>query len=373
MALFLYSSARFCTQAHWNLTDNWIKAISFSKSPETPLIKKCFCVTSAIFSSLVFAPFAISGLIIGQICHFTAFLLSRTPYIHLKGKTEAQTTDHPTILQLNCCLTGGGFALIFGGLPLPNDQRVAKISTLIQEKHPDIVCLQEVSDLNDALALYRNLSSEYTDFYLNIGATPFILQNNSGLFVASKLPLDHTEFHSFSDIKGTEMMVNKGYFEFSTPYAHFINTHLSPSADDHHPTQREIETRAKEQTRILAVVQQCLTRNQHPTYVLGDLNIHAQNDEYQQSTLIHQGIDHYTPLEIHASEATAETQFLIDHNWNHKKTSTRDSLIIDYFLSFFTPDSTEITTRKINTFDVLNPQEAVSDHAILYTEITSNT
>ena len=93
---------------------------------------------------------------------------------------------------------------------MPNSQRVDQISQMILESDADIVALQEVSDLSDGYRLYDKLKSKYSDFYFNAGATPFILQNNSGLFVASKVPVEDVQFEDFSSVPGTESMVNKG-------------------------------------------------------------------------------------------------------------------------------------------------------------------
>lgn len=373
-AIFFYSSARFLVSAHWKMTDFWIKTISLCKDDQSSNCKKVFSVAKSTISSLVLLPFALGGLALGQACHFSAFLLSTTPFIYMKGKADIKkiTDKKLSIFQDNCCFTAGGFSSIFGGTVMSNDQRAQKIAEMIKSNDPDLVALQEVSDLKDALALYQALSEKYSEFYFNTGDTPFILQNNGGLLLASKVAIKDPEFHSFSNIKGTESMVNKGFFLFSTEIGNFISTHLSPSHDDLNPTDAEIQTRSQEQERIFLAAKRRSSENNKPSFVLGDFNINWNGPEYRRGLLFTESKDRYNQgrKSVSDRDATAETEYLIDNNWHHKKDAKPQHLILDYFLSLFQQDSHfEVTTKKIDTFDVNNPESAISDHAVLMTNI----
>ncbi|MBX9745186.1 MAG: endonuclease/exonuclease/phosphatase family protein [Chlamydiales bacterium] len=359
-ALFFYSSARSLVTPLWKSTSVWLKTISDCKNPLSSTSQKISSVAKSALLSCVLLPLTFSGLALGQVLHFTAFNLATTPYIHLTGDAEIQNPSDKkfSMFQLNCCLTAGGFARLFGGLDLSDEQRVEEIAKMIRANNPDIACLQEVSDLEDALSLYRKLSPEFAEFYLNIGATPFILQNNSGLFVASKQAITNPQFHSFADIQGTESMVNKGYFSFSTPVANFINTHLSPSSDDLHPTDPEIRTRAKEQRRILDTAQDQFSNNNKPVFVSGDCNT-------DQGLLFDQCTDRSTPN----PQATCEADYLVDRNWRHDSSAQPRGKMIDYFFSFFQKPPT-FNTRTIPTFNVDRPKDAISDHPALFSEVT---
>jgi len=375
-AVFFYRCARFFISPMWISTKIGLDAISFNKNDENSTTQKVYSTTKAVLSLIILLPFSlIVGPTLGQVFHFSAYLLSSSPYIHIKTGAELKPTDKPlSFFQLNCCLPSGGFAQWFGGLTLPNKQRVLQIAEKIRESAPDIVCLQEVSDLNDAFSLYQELSKEYGEFYFNMGPTPLVFQNNSGLFVASKVSIDRPELHSFSGIEGIEGAVNKCFFLFSTEKANFITTHLSPSKNDLNPTAAKITTRAKEQERILLAASQRSSETSKPTYISGDFNINWGTPEYRESRLFKECVDQYNRqrLEVSDQEATAETEYLIQRNWHHEKDAKPQRLIIDYFISFSSPEerTPSIRTSKISTFDINDPKHALSDHAALLTDIT---
>lgn len=343
-ALFFYSSARFLITPLWKSTSLWLESISLLKKPNTSTCQKVVSVVKCTLFSCALLPFTLVGFVLGQTFHFAAYHLATTPYIHLKGGLKAQPSLPSSIFQLNACLTAGGFARLFGGLELSDAERVGKIAEMIRTNHPDLACLQEVSDQTSAFSLYQKLFPEFAEFYLNIGSTPFILQNNSGLFVASKSEISQPQWHSFSNIAGTESMVNKGFFVFSTPSADFINTHLSPSSDDLHPTDAEKATRAEELRRIHTAVNQKFSENNRPVFVVGDLNTVLSNQP----------------------SAPCETEYLLQRNWHHNSNAQPQGLSIDYFLSFF---HSAATTRVIPTFDLNHPEEAISDHPALLSQI----
>ena len=274
-ALFFYSLSGFFVRPIWEITGRWVATIPLYKDVKTPTSQKICSAAQSAFATMVLWPFALGGLVMGQVCHFSAFLLCPTPYLSLKGSgTVKKIIDKSlSFFQLNCCLTSGGFSRMFGGVVLPNHERVRAIGKMIRENHPDLVCLQEVSDWDDAYGLYRELVPDYAEFYFHMGATPCVLQNNSGLFVASKVAIDNPELHGFSEIQGTESMVNKCFFVFSTQIAHFITTHLSPSSDDLHPKDAEMRVRAEEQNKIYLAACRRMAQNKKPLFVAGDLNI----------------------------------------------------------------------------------------------------
>lgn len=361
-ALFFYSSARSLVTPLWKSTSLWLKTVSDCNNSLSSTSQKIFSVAKSTLFSCALLPLTLGGVVLGQALHFTAFNLATTPYIRLAGDAELKNPSEEkfSIFQLNCCLTAGGFARLFGGLELSDEQRVEEIAKMIRASNPDVACLQEVSDLESALSLYSKLSSEFAEFYLNIGAAPFILQNNSGLFIASKQAIANPQFHSFSDIQGTESMVNKGYFSFSTPVANFINTHLSPSSDDLHPTGSEIQTRDEEQRRILGTARAQFLSNSKPVFISADSNT-------DQGLLF----DQCTGRSASNPEAVCEADYLVDRNWRHDLTSRPRGKIIDYFFSFFQESST-FSTRSIPTFNVDRPKDAISDHPALFSEVTFN-
>jgi hypothetical protein len=151
-------------------------------------------------------------------------------------------------------------------------------------------------------------------------------------------------------------MVNKGYFTFSTSVAHFINTHLSPSSIDLLPTKEEHQIRKEEQLRILNRAEEYSSEHAKPIFISGDYNTNM-GPLFDKAT--------------YCSEATpqgfSETEYLINRNWNHNTSAQPNGQALDYFLSFF--QYLKITTKVIPTFNTDLPQNAISDHPALYSEI----
>lgn len=371
-ALIAYTAARICVHPHWKITDIWLKTIALCKNNECSTIQKIASIAHATLCSTALLPPALAGLVVGQLLHSSAFFLSSTPYIHLKGDARIKNpSDSFSVFQLNCCLTSGGFSRLFGGLIRSNDERTKKIAETILEQDPDLVCLQEVSDLENALALHKKLSPTFTEFYFHMGYTPWIFQNHSGLFVASKAAIAKPHLQSFSDIKGTEKMVNKGYFAFSTDQAHWIITHLTPSANDLNPTDAEICTRAEEQKKILDKAKEKSAEDQKPVFVLGDFNINQGSREYKESLLFNQGVKPHAHERRTSKDlgGSCETGYLIQRNWHHQQTAQPQKLVLDYFVSLVNTNAPLVQTKIIPTFDITRPEEAISDHAGLLTVI----
>lgn len=355
-SICFYLSARFFVAPLFKSTSLWLNSVSVCKDSSSSTIKKVCSVAKSTILSSVLLPLTLSGFAIGQAFHFTAFNLATTPYIHLKGTAEVQELPEQefSVFQLNCCLTAGEFAKLFGGMKLSDRQRMVKIAQMIRDAKPNIACLQEVSDLETGFSLYKKLSSQFAEFYFHIGATPFILQNNSGLFVASQYKVIDPEFHSFQGISGVETMVNKGYFLFSIGRATIINTHLSPSSDDSSPSLEEIDTRKQELTRIQQSAKKRSDETQKPVYGFGDYNTNGAELE---------------PLcDGVASGSSCETEYLVARNFYHDKNTQPKGLVLDHVLVFSSGDST-LKTKALATFDTADPGKAISDHPALISVI----
>lgn len=332
----LYKLARTCITPMWTSTNLWLTTISLCKNRKAFKYQTIASIFSSTIITLALLPFTLAGVAAGHILHFAAFLMATKPFTHLIGKGSKELKKQLSIFQLNCCLTAGGFAKLFGGLALSDKERLAKISEMILNQDPDIIALQEVSDPSSAFALYETLKDKYHDFYLNMGTTPWILQNNSGLFLASKIPVTSARFESFEDIPGTETMVNKGYFTCRLKDLTIINTHLSPSSDDYRPSDSEINARNEEQKRIL---------NEKPNLVLADFNT-FQGPLFDKAAAT-------------ISSTSCETDYLRERNFNHNPDfKPNEHLFIDHALSF----GPSLKGKTIATFDTDNPAAAISDH-----------
>ncbi len=362
-ALYFYYSSSFFLKPLWTSTELWMETVSICNDPKESYAKKAVNCASSSFSSLVMLPFSLAGLAVAQCLHFSAYLISPTPYIHLYGNAYAKDTNGETIVyQENVCCPAGGFARLFGGTTLSNKERIQMICEMIKDSKADIVLLQEASNLDDSLLLYENLKGDFHEFYLNIGATPFVLQNPSGLFVASKSRIYNPRVIDYSHIPGTETMVNKALFSFSRDDHNFISTHTSPSSDDANPTDDEIHVRDLEQEIIYQESMRMHKENGKSVFVAADFNINKGSREYNNSLLMREGETRYN------GDATAETEYLIQRNWHHKEDAKRQNLILDYFLALFKKENVSFDTRKVEIFHE-DTKRVVSDHAPLVSHI----
>jgi hypothetical protein len=130
----------------------------------------------------------------------------------------------------------------------------------------------------------------------------------------------------------------------------------------------------EQQERILREIEKRSFKNGKQSFVLGDFNINWNSEEYKNSPFFDKGEDSYNEgrLEVSESAATNEAEYLCRRNWDHEEHAKPQNLILDYFLSFFKGSDISVKTKKIATFDVGIPSEAISDHAALVTNVTLN-
>lgn len=239
--------------------------------------KRCFLIALAL-------PLLSWTLLLAEtelLTRISAHMVAQKSYSYLPGKAVEKIFHKKaplTLFSLNTCFVPGGFSLVYGGVA-PWSERIDKVIEQIQKNDADILCLQEVNDLEAAYRLYDSLKDRYSHFYFNIG--PKVLSQNSGLFVASKYAIQDPSFVTFDAIVGTQKMVNKGFFDGKIVsdgkvIAHLFTTHLSPSSDDGMPTLEEKKIRQKELDMIFAKMKLCSSA---PILFAGDLNIDRNQDE----------------------------------------------------------------------------------------------
>jgi len=324
---------------------------------------------------LTVAPFALA---IGEMAVFPRYLsynLRGDSFHHIVGDIESSEFNKSfSLLNLNICFLPGELPLFFGGVAA-SSERLDDIASLIKEKDPDVVCLYEVHEIDSAYELLNRLKGEYAHFYIDIG--PNFLEMNSGLFVASKFEVKDPEFKPFQYLEMQDQ-INKGYFEFKVVDGEKIiskiyTTHLQP-----YRKKVDEKIRKKEIEEIIQDIQLEMEENQkYPVIVCGDLNIPWNSMEYVDSQLKEFFYDAYTEgiVTVDASNLTYSA-FLGDDRWDttnldlqfdHKK--SHYSEIVDYALLFNTSNNVTINTVRLDSFDVDNPSEALSDHHGLYSII----
>ncbi len=201
------------------------------------------------------------------------------PYIYLESSAPIRAPEAKfSVLTLNTCFVPGKFPFLFGGVSLPWQKRVGKLKEKILQASADVVCLQEVYTEEASYALYEALKDTYRFFYGAIGPRPLNFSLRafglpSGLFVASKVPIENPQFTPFVKVG---VPVNYGFFDFTLksqsgrPLAHLYTTHLQAL-----DTEGFAEIRAEEFGEILKKMQKDVEKegSNLPFFLCGDLNI----------------------------------------------------------------------------------------------------
>jgi endonuclease/exonuclease/phosphatase family metal-dependent hydrolase len=284
-------------------------------------------------------------------------------YIHLKGlANEISPSDKITTFSLNTCFAGSFFPLLYGGVK-PWNERIPLIIKMIKDSNADVVCLQEVYDAKAANLLYDSLKTTYANFYIDIG--PKTIGNNSGLFIASKTALKNPKFIPYSDQVGSQRFVNKGLFTCEIPLKqktlHLFATHLYPSKNDFASTDQEKSIREKELSLITQKMQNISKKD--PILLVADANLPFSSEEYQTSLLKENFKTTNQP------KNTCITAYLINYFWTEKKDlKNNPAITIDYQLLAKNHPG-KIQTKSLDTFDLKNPQNSLSDHKALYSTV----
>ncbi len=271
-----------------------------------------------------------------------------------------------SVLSWNICCLGGGLPMLFGGAR-PWPERINGIAGQILAKKADIVCLQEVFSEDVTDALYDRLKDKYAHFYLNIGPREYsfdlekIGRLSSGLFVASKYPLDNPRFYPY-DLAKRETEAVRGYGIFMGDLFNRVciaTSHLQPgdSKED-----RKIRT-----NQLAAVYGQAPNT---PTCLFADTNINNGSDEYEQE-IIPRFINHYNRSEKDWTCCELREAWL--HPDQYSKALAEGSLPfrhIDAILEIKRdgpPLETKCEVVPVGELDC--PEKALSDHRALYSTI----
>jgi len=231
----------------------------------------------------------------GSIYRFILFLFYYKKFIYKSTDAKQKIlTNNFTMLSWNVCCIPGGYAITDGGIT-PWSNRIDWIIDTIKSKNADIICLQEIFDIQTANILTDKLGNDYCYFYVNIG--PKLIGLSSGLFVASKFNIDGADFYPFGNaaLNGRAKFSNKGFFYFSIASNNnkkigIYATHLQHSEIPAEPTKKEIIARQIEMDMIIQKMSDNI--NQDDMIVLtGDLNMDDnENEQSDWYTLFDKGI-----------------------------------------------------------------------------------
>ncbi|NGX33958.1 MAG: Sphingomyelinase C [Candidatus Anoxychlamydiales bacterium] len=332
--------------------------------------------TRAFYSllALPMLPISLGLSLIEGSTRILANFIQPNSFFYLKGEIDEKTTlgKKLKILTMNVCFVSGGFPRLFAGVSSWKQRIDGIIGKILIEK-PDVVCLQEVNDVNAANALYDGLKKEYAHFYFNIGSKTF--SQNSGHFIASKYSVLDMSFIPFSTGVGLQNMVNKGLFFFSLKcknkiFSKIFAVHLSPSKDDLNPTIEEIKRRKIELERVKKEIEISEKKEKESHKVLvGDMNLRYKSKEWEESIISSESFyNAYTQdnQNVDYSNATCATDDMIsayldakDSNWY------KSPMILDYALLYRNKGQRldNIITKLFKAFDSNeDPYDALSDH-----------
>ncbi len=314
--------------------------------------------------------------------------LPKEPFLAIRGKGKTPNGNPLTILTLNTCFVPGELAFIHGGLS-PWKERLAPLVELLRSTNADVVCLQEVHPDDATHELYHALKDQYSYFYGSIGPR-FLgfdlsaLGLPSGLFVASKYPIEKPEFSLY---KNVAFPMNYGVFDFivtdgKKSLAHVYTTHMQSLNQEGHS-----EVRAEELQQVLEKMSADIqtAKAELPYVLVGDFNIPWGTNEPGQALIEAHFYDDYNTKNkvLDRNNATWTDYYTWWYfNTNHIPIAAKDDFgTLDYALLLrslpkglegHVPQQYTTHSKLVRTNDPKQPEKAISDHhALLITMETT--
>lgn len=298
------------------------------------------------------------------------------------GREASPFVGEFTILSWKTSLMTPLLSEFFGSV-IGWPERIDRIAGKILAEQPDLVVLSEVHDEEAAALLIQKLSVAYSYFVFNVGENNITssldeMRMNSGLFIASRFPLNDLAFHPFEEKRDKEI-VNRGFLSFTVEngkgkFARVIATHLQPFEEAQYQ-----ECRCEELKEIYDYARRLYREHtifDEPVLLVGDLNIPYLSDEYRNSVLA--TAIFYDAYTEHIAEVTFDNQTGMDGLSHYFLLESRaaDIQISDYILLFkqISPclhlaKNVAISIKRISAQEGDDPKEALSDHHALFARI----
>lgn len=275
-------------------------------------------------------------------------------------------------LTANILCFAGDLCYFHGGTS-PWPKRIDQIAAVIMNSDADLVCLQEVWDYEAMIALIERLKGKYCHFVYNAGnqfstLDPEMLGYNSGVFIASRIPLQSVEFTPFYESTsgfrvGALRGAVSGVFNVGGSQWSFVGTHMQHGSDPKMGIIREEQ------------MQQCIDlmqTNRERAFLLGDLNINAFTSEYENCALSKLFFVPYlkNQREITPANATCTDYFndLVRAPLSERAQIKPTYELLDYCVGFKgTVASKPLSQEKVPLFSIDDPAAALSDHQGLLT------
>lgn len=303
----------------------------------------------SLANQLCLSPFTVGLMASGKIVMSVGDYLTGKDFYYTAGSKEKKPCGEFSILQMNV-------AMFFGGLPwndglTPAKERIADFLKLVKKKDPDILLLNEVS-FGPGKLLTGQLKEQYAHIYKRIGPPKKISKEATGLFVASKFPIEQTFYKQFSDEGG----LNRGIFAIETEEAIFITTHF-PSGD------RPI-ARSKMLEMVNKKIAKLCQKTAKPIFLAGDLNI-SDEEEYQDSCLSENFYDFRNngvrPERINEETATCTNRLKAYARGEEEKLPPEDEYEMDdYFL--LAKGGSQVSSLEVEMIPGFEKKRPLSDH-----------
>jgi len=292
----------------------------------------------------------------------------------IEGSAKAAPSKALTVLTANILCFPGILTYYYGGLA-PWKDRIEKLCSIFIKSGAEIICLQEIWDPEAFSVLIKQLQKNYSWFVYDAGSQfgtldPEKIGFNSGLLIASKIPLSNVTFDPFPDpYQGPHKRVNRGLLRASAEAGGttvcFGTTHLQYNSGP--DTSRIRKAQLRQSYDLLEELRKV---QRGWSFLAGDINIDAFSKEFVSSGL--KELFHIPYLKgqdkISSANATATNYF---HDLVYAAPMARRAIVpsyelIDYCIS---PNSRPMpsTTKKLTLFSVEEPSKALSDHHGLLT------
>lgn len=319
-----------------------------------------------------------------------AVRLQSSPFTYMPGDADEKQALDNNIFKMfswNVRCMPGGFSLTEGGVAPWRGRMEGIINKIRGQEDVDVLCLSEVHDYHAALRLFEGLKDCYAHFYFNIGAKGW--GPNSGLFVASKLPITQPSFHAFpsNQLVGRARGVAMGFFKFMIPGGtNIVTTQLQPSHMPAHSEDEESEARNLEKRQILETIDPLCweesnnSENYPRTIVTGDLNLGAHEylnnwqDKFNHAAFLLAARDTSQDT-IQALDEVEDTTWKGDQWYALRvgKGQVSRSLTLDYTIAYKDSAQSIDTVQIDGNFNAEQySPEAISDHNGLLSTIVLN-
>lgn len=338
------------------------------------IMKKIFFLAPLFLLSLFNLPFQISKKESENFKENERF--KEIDLIKSDSKTDKQPfkLDHTlSLMSWNVCFLPWMLPKYFGGLP-PATARVDAVADFIIEANADVVCLQEMHDTKATRLLIERLKKVYGYFIVD-KRDSLRMTLNSGLFVASRYPIEPVDFTTFN-YKNMPWGIDKGYLIFKIKNAKgnaeavVATTHLHPGSKKDEKNLRALEL----QEITTKLMKQIEENSKQVAYLCGDLNIDRETNLPVGKFIKAHYYDSFASLDLNRSPPCTSTELFNELRKNSlltKKIQKNPFLAdrfcqesIDYILLLEGGAAKKvlISPELLDTFGTGDPQKALSDH-----------